>query len=79
MAISSARGFPPTYLSTGTHYDLMLSDTVRMHAALRKAGVEADLYVGEAMPHGGFAGMAPEDADMRADAARWLDRHWRAA
>ena len=47
--------FPPTYLRSGTR-DRLLSDTVRMHAALRKAGVDAFLYVGEAMPHAGFAG-----------------------
>jgi monoterpene epsilon-lactone hydrolase len=72
------RGFPPTYLRTGTR-DLLLSDTVRMHAALRKAGVEADLYVGEAMPHAGFAVLGvdtPEDEDARADLNRWLARHW---
>jgi len=75
------RGFPPTYLRTGTR-DLLLSDTVRMHAALRKAGVEADLYVGEAMPHAGFAVLGvdtPEDEDARADLNRWLARHWRAS
>ena len=45
--------FRPAHLSTGTR-DRLLSDTVRMHAALRAAGVEADLYVAEAMPHAGF-------------------------
>jgi acetyl esterase/lipase len=73
-----SRGFPPTYLRTGTR-DLLLSDTVRMHATLRKAGVEADLYVGEAMPHGGFAILGaetPEDVDARADLARWLSWRW---
>ena len=72
------RGFPPTYLRTGTR-DLLLSDTVRMHAALRKAGVEADLYVGDGMPHGGFDGMmasTPEDADARADFVKWLAKHF---
>ena len=72
------RGFPPTYLRTGTR-DLLLSDTVRMHAALRKAGVEADLYVGEAMPHGGFAILGvetQEDYNAREDLARWLSPRW---
>jgi acetyl esterase/lipase len=75
-----SRGFPPTYIRTGTR-DLLLSDSVRMHAALRKAGVEADLYVGEAMPHGGFIILGPEtpeDVDARNDLARWLGRRWRA-
>lgn len=71
-----SRGFPPTYLRTGTR-DMLLSDTVRMHAALRKAGVDADLYVGEAMPHSGLSGRSPEDLDARADTIRWLDKHWR--
>jgi acetyl esterase/lipase len=70
-----AHVFPPTYLRTGTR-DLLLSDTVRMHAALRKAGVEADLYVGEAMPHSGFPDNTPEQADAIADTVRWLERHW---
>lgn len=71
-------GFPPTYVRTGTR-DLLLSDSVRIHAALRKAGVPADLYVGEAMPHGGFAMMGvetPEDVDAREDLLRWLAKHW---
>lgn len=70
--------FPPTYLRTGTR-DILLSDTVRMHAALRKAGVEADLFVGEAMPHGGFNIVGkdtPEDVEMREDLKRWLAQHW---
>jgi acetyl esterase/lipase len=48
-----------------------------MHTALRVAGVEADLYVAEAMPHSGFGGMSPEDNAARADTVRWLQKHWR--
>jgi acetyl esterase/lipase len=70
-----SKGFPPTYLRSGTR-DLFLSDTVRLHAALRKAGVAADLYVGEAMPHGGFGMQTPEDADARSDTGRWLKKYW---
>lgn len=72
-----SRGFPSTYLRTGTR-DMLLSDTVRMHAALRKAGVEADLYVGEAMPHSGLGGLSPEDMEARNDTLRWLAKHWTA-
>ncbi len=61
------KGFPPTFLQTGTR-DLFLSNTVRMHRALLKAGVPAELHVFEAMPHGGFFG-APEDEEV-ADAVR---------
>lgn len=71
-------GFPPTYLRSGTR-DLLLSDTVRMHAKLRASGVDADLYVGEAMPHGGFDGLhasTPEDQAARADLKRWLVRQF---
>src|SRR5205823_5311022 len=38
------KGFPPTILTTGTR-DLFLSNTVRMHRALRAAGVPAELHV----------------------------------
>ena len=47
------KGFPPTLLITGTR-DLFLSNTVRMHLALRAADVEADLIVIEAGRHGNF-------------------------
>lgn len=69
-------GFPSTHLRTGTR-DLLLSDTVRMHAALRRAGVDADLYVGEAMPHSGLGGRSPEDVEARNDTLRWLSKYWR--
>ncbi|GLR67181.1 hypothetical protein GCM10010909_18620 [Acidocella aquatica] len=52
------KGFPDTILTTGTR-DLYLSNTVRMHRALRAAGVPAALHVTEAGPHTGFPG-APE-------------------
>ena len=66
-----SKGFPATFLQTGTR-DLLLSDTVRLHRALRAAGVEAELHVWEAMPHGGFGGAAPEDADMTAELKRFF-------
>ena len=66
-----SKGFPPTFLQTGTR-DLLLSDTVRLHRALRAAGVEAELHVWEAMPHGGFGGAAPEDADMTRELKRFF-------
>jgi monoterpene epsilon-lactone hydrolase len=66
-------GFPPTFLQAGTR-DLYLSNTVRMHRKLRAAGVEAELHVFEAMPHGGFGG-APEDIELRLELRRFLDAH----
>ena len=56
-------GFPPTFLQSGTR-DLFLSNTVRMHRALRRAGVPAELHVFEAMPHGGFTGRTPEEQEL---------------
>jgi epsilon-lactone hydrolase len=69
-----AKGFPPSFLQTGTR-DIFLSNTTRMHRALRRAGVEAELHVWEAMPHGGFGGLSPEDEDMRREFRRFLDQH----
>ncbi|NPC98683.1 alpha/beta hydrolase [Nocardioides sp. zg-DK7169] len=68
-----APGYPPTYLQTGTR-DLFLSNTVRMHRALRRAGQVAELHVWEAMPHGGFGG-APEDRERYDELAHFLARH----
>lgn len=70
------KGFPPTVLTTGTR-DLLLSDTVRMHRALRNAGVIADLHVTEAAGHGGFFGMAPEDHDMIRLTREFIEQYWR--
>lgn len=67
-------GFPPTFLQSGTR-DLFLSNTVRMHRKLQAAGVESELHVFEAMPHGGFGGGAPEDFEMNAAVRRFLDHH----
>ncbi len=67
-------GFPPTYLQAGTR-DLFLSNTVRLHRKLRAANVDAELHIGEAMPHGGFFGFAPEDADLGAESRKFLAKH----
>ena len=65
-----AKGFPPTFLQAGTR-DLFLSNTVRMHRALRRAGVPVELHIFEGMPHGGFGGLAPEDRELSAEVARF--------
>ena len=70
-----AKGFPPTFLSTGTR-DLFLSNTVRMHRALRNAGVAAELHVLEAASHGGFPG-TPEGEDLDREIRRFVQAHWR--
>jgi acetyl esterase/lipase len=64
------KGFPRTFLQAGTR-DMFLSNTVRMHRALRNAGIEAELHVWEAMPHGGFGG-APEDEELAAEFRRFV-------
>ncbi|MCS7482418.1 alpha/beta hydrolase [Umezawaea endophytica] len=67
-------GFPPTFLRSGTR-DLFLSNTVRLHRNLRGAGVEAELHVFEAMPHGGFGGDSPEDREAAAEQRHFLKKH----
>lgn len=69
-----AGGFPPTFLQAGTR-DMFLSNAARMQRALRRAGVAVELHVFEGMPHGGFMG-APEDAELAAEAARFVAAHW---
>ncbi len=69
-------GLPPTFLQSGTR-DLFLSNTVRMHRALRKCGVTAELHVFEAMPHGGFMGNTPEDSELADEVSRFARTHWR--
>lgn len=71
-----SKGWPPTILTTGTR-DLLLSDTVQMHRALRRAGVAAELHVSEASPHGGFMGAgAPEDAEIVGECRRFMYAAW---
>ena len=65
--------FPPTFIQGGTR-DLFLSNSVRMHRKLRAAGVEAELHIWEAMPHGGFFG-APEDAEIGTEVRRFVAKH----
>lgn len=68
------RDFPPTFLFAGTR-DFFLSNTARMHRALLRAGVEAELHVFEAMPHGGFGGGSPEDQELRDAVAAFENAH----
>jgi epsilon-lactone hydrolase len=71
------KGFPPTLLTAGTR-DLFLSNTVRMHRALRAAGVPAELHLLEAAPHGGFFRTSPEERELEAEVRRFLDERWAA-
>lgn len=67
-----APGFPPALLSTGTR-DLLLSCTVRLHRRLRRAGVDAELHVFDAMWHG-FDAWVPEGEELRAETLAFLAR-----
>jgi epsilon-lactone hydrolase len=71
-----SKGYPPTFIQTGTR-DVFLSNSVRMHRALLRAGIEVELHVWEAMPHGGFGGPTPEDAELQAEVNRFIQKHWR--
>ncbi|RBP14131.1 acetyl esterase/lipase [Roseiarcus fermentans] len=68
--------FPPTILTTGTR-DLFLSNTVRAHRALKRAGAVADLEVYEGESHAQFlAGPSvPESREAFADIAAFFDAH----
>jgi epsilon-lactone hydrolase len=69
------RGFPPTFIQSGTR-DLFLSNSVLLHRKLRRAGIEAELHVWEAMPHSGFGfGAAPENAEISEEVRRFIGRH----
>jgi epsilon-lactone hydrolase len=68
------KGFPPTLVQSGTR-DLFLSNSVLIHRKLRDAGIDAELHVWEAMPHGGFIpGDAPENAQIKVEVARFIKR-----
>jgi acetyl esterase/lipase len=69
------RGFPPAILTSGTR-DLLLSDTVRVHRNLRRAGVEAALQVFEGQSHAQFlASFVPETEEAFGEIAGFLGRH----
>lgn len=69
-------GFPPAILTSGTR-DLFLSNTVRTHRKLRRAGVEADLNVYEGQSHAqyGLHPDAPETKEAFTDIAKFFDAH----
>jgi acetyl esterase/lipase len=69
------KGFPPTLLTAGTR-DVFLSNAVRMHRALREAGVPAELHVLEAAAHGAFGGSSPEEAALDREIRGFCDRRW---
>lgn len=69
-------GFPPTILTTGTR-DLLLSNTVRVHRNLLRAGVEAELEVYEGQSHAQyqFDDRVPETKEAFGDIAAFFGKH----
>ena len=68
------KGFPPTLCITGTR-DRALAGTVTFHRALRRAGVDAELVVFEAMPHAfWFTPGVPESTEALEIQAGFLDK-----
>jgi acetyl esterase/lipase len=69
-------GFPPAILTTGTR-DLLLSNTVRVHRKLRRAGVEAQLEVYEGQSHAQyqFDDRVPETREAFGEIAAFFDKH----
>lgn len=67
--------FPPAFLATGTR-DPVLSSTVMMHTALKKAGNEAELFVFEGMHHL-FSAMhdLPETKDLQRFTVLFFKKH----
>jgi acetyl esterase/lipase len=70
-------GFPPTILISGTR-DLLLSDTVRMHRALRSAAVTADLHIYDGQSHGDYINGIITDLPESDDALRELNEFFEA-
>lgn len=68
--------FPPAILTTGTR-DLLLSNTVRTHRKLRRAGVEAQLEVYEGQSHNQYAfdDSLPETKEAFGSIAAFFDKH----
>ena len=69
-------GLPPAILTSGTR-DLFLSNTVRTHRKLRRAGVDAELNVYEGQSHAQYGSdpNAPETKEAFTDIARFFDQH----
>lgn len=72
--LSDLSRFPTTLIMSGTR-DHMLSGSVLMHRALRRAKVQADLHVFEAMPHAHwYFGYLPESREAHEVVAEFFDR-----
>lgn len=69
-------GFPPAILTTGTR-DLLLSNTVRVHRKLLRAGVEAELEVFEGQSHAQyqFDDRVPETREAFTEIGDFFGKH----
>ncbi len=69
-------GFPPAILTTGTR-DLLLSNTVRVHRKLLRAGVEAELEVFEGESHAQyqFDDRVPEAREAFTEIGDFFGKH----
>lgn len=69
-------GLPPAILTSGTR-DLFLSNTVRTHRKLRRAGVEASLNIYEGLSHAQylFDPSASETREVFGDITTFFDAH----
>ena len=69
-------GMPPAILTTSTR-DLFLSDTVRVHRKLRRAGVVAELEVYEGLSHAQylFDPTLTAPREVFGEIARFFDEH----
>jgi len=72
--------FPPSYLVSGTR-DLLLSDTVRAHRKLRRAGVDADLHIFEGHSHADWMQLwnTPEGAENYRELSYFISKHLKSA
>ena len=70
------QGFPPAILTTGTR-DLLLSNTVRVHRKLRRAGIEAQLEVFEGESHAQYErdDRNPETKEAFTEIANFFGKH----
>lgn len=68
------KGFPPSIITAGTR-DLFLSNAVRFHRALRKAGIEAHLHILEAAGHIGLPGSS-EGEELDEEIRTFVRRFW---
>jgi acetyl esterase/lipase len=71
------KGFPPTLITSGTR-DMLLSDSARLAAKLRRAGVDAEIRVYEGMWHVfEFYPDVPEGEESLRGISAFLEARWR--